>query len=126
MSRSPRDRDHPVPEGPDVPKEEVDGALRRGEIASWLDPREEQEIRNLAAERDLRKLYAIVWLLIVGTQLLVLYTLVVLVGRGFLDLDRWIFTGLLAGTFAQVISVVLVITKNLFPSPAVSAGTASP
>lgn len=76
----------------------------------------QQDIADRKAERGLRRLYAFSWLGIVGVQLLILNLFVFLVGVGFLNLNRWVFGGFLAGTFAEVVGVVLVITKSLFPT----------
>lgn len=97
------------------------------DVSSILQMRSEEErIERLRAllkewdlqqkeERDLRRFYAKVLLGGLGFELALVFVAFFLIAARVLEADKWMTEGFLIGALAQTTSLVLVVTKYLFP-----------
>lgn len=67
-------------------------------------------------DRKMRKLYA-TWLMIaMSAQVVAINVIFALIGRGVLKFDQWIANTFVMAVFAEVVALVLLVVKYLFPA----------
>ncbi len=67
------------------------------------------------AERNLRQIYALVWLTLLSVEIVTVLVLAFLIGFSVVEIDKWIATAFIGGTFGQVSSMAIVVIRYLFP-----------
>ena len=81
-----------------------------------LDPILAEDVEDLRQDREQRKLYAKwAYCLMVG-QLIVLNALMGGVGVGCLEYDKYLFHAYVLATFGEIVGVVYLVAKYLFPA----------
>ncbi|MBO9490351.1 hypothetical protein J7384_08260 [Endozoicomonas sp. G2_1] len=75
-----------------------------------------ERVEDSKADRELKKSYARWFVYILIGQLIVMNIAFFCVGFGWLSFDEWSLNLYMGGTLAEVFGVILVITKNLFPT----------
>lgn len=80
------------------------------------DPLIREKVEDSKADRELKKFYANWFIKILIVQLLIMNLLFFCVGFQWLTFDEWSLNLYMGGTLAEVFGVILVITKNLFPT----------
>lgn len=103
--------------------------LEKGSLASLIksslqdkskttptDPLISEKVEDSKADRELKKSYASWFIKILIGQLVVMNILFFCVGFKWLSFDEWSLNLYMGGTLAEVFGVILVITKNLFPT----------
>lgn len=80
------------------------------------DPLANEKIEDSKADRKLKKTYATWFILILIGQLLIMNVVFFMVGFGYLTFQEWTLNLYMTGTLLEVFGVILVITKNLFPT----------
>ena len=92
---------------------------RTGEAQSIKDlpPTKQLEARDRAQDIGLKRIYAWVYLVMMGVQILIADTVFVLYAELGVDwrLPSAVIIGWLSATVVEVIGVVLVVTRSLFP-----------
>ncbi|QTL33985.1 hypothetical protein [Pseudoalteromonas viridis] len=83
-----------------------------------VDPMQVQKVKDAESDRGLKQRYALWFIVILAVQLLIMNLVLVLVGMDKLHFEEWTLNLYMAGTLAEVFGVILVITKNLFPTKA--------
>ncbi|MBS3797173.1 hypothetical protein [Pseudoalteromonas sp. BDTF-M6] len=83
---------------------------------SPTDPLINEQVEDSKADRELKKSYANWFIIILIGQLIVMNAAFFCVGFGWLSFDEWSLNLYMGGTLAEVFGVILVITKNLFPT----------
>jgi len=73
-------------------------------------------VEDSKTDRSLKSMYAKSFIAILALQLIVMNLIFVLSGTEVLAFEEWELELYMGGTMAQVFGVVLVITKNLFPT----------
>ncbi|AZZ97381.1 hypothetical protein [Pseudoalteromonas sp. R3] len=81
-----------------------------------VDPMQAQKVKDAESDRDLKQKYAWWFIGILVVQLFIMNAVLVLVGLEKLQFEEWTLNLYMAGTLAEVFGVILVITKNLFPT----------
>lgn len=76
-------------------------------LESWSEQKTE--------ERKLRKLYALCFVVILGLQILVLNTVLILIGCKVLSISEVQFNVFFVSMFGEITAFVLIVTKYLFP-----------
>ena len=66
-------------------------------------------------ERNLRLVYGSALLALLAGQIIAVTTLAYLIGLGIINLDRWVATSFVAGTFGEVSGMAYVVVRYLFP-----------
>ncbi|MBB1333820.1 MULTISPECIES: hypothetical protein [unclassified Pseudoalteromonas] len=80
------------------------------------DPLVSEKVEDSKADRELKKSYANWFIKILIGQLIVMNIVFFCVGFGWLAFDEWSLNLYMGSTLAEVFGVILVITKNLFPT----------
>ncbi|MCG7563738.1 MULTISPECIES: hypothetical protein [unclassified Pseudoalteromonas] len=83
-----------------------------------VDPMQVQKVKDAESDRGLKQKYAWWFIGILVVQLFIMNLVLVLVGMDKLHFEEWTLNLYMAGTLAEVFGVILVITKNLFPTKA--------
>lgn len=81
------------------------------ERISQIQNREARE----RGERNLRLIYATALLALLVGQIIAVTTLAFLIGFGIINLDRWVATSFVAGTFGEVSGMAFLVVRYLFP-----------
>lgn len=91
-------------------------ASRAQEIRELPSSLEGEELKRREHDRDLRDKYAnwCMWIMI--GQLALLNLLFIGVGVGCIKYTDWLFHAYLVGTLGEIVAIVIVIAKYLFPS----------
>lgn len=76
-------------------------------LESWSEQKTE--------ERKLRKLYALCFVVILGLQIIILNTVLILVGCKVLSISEVQFNVFFVSMFGEITAFVLIVTKYLFP-----------
>lgn len=99
-----------------IAAEEIHQSLRDPSKTTPASPLEGERVKDSEQDRDLKRKYAhqFMWVLIV--QLFIMNVIFIVDGTGMLRFDIWTLNLYTGGTLAEVFGIVLVITKNLFPS----------
>ena len=79
--------------------------------------RKRVEIDGLEDLRSLRKQYAKQFFWMLAAQLMALNLIFILAGCGMLSFSGYTLQTFILGTLVQIVSVILVIAKHLFPTP---------
>lgn len=74
-----------------------------------------QDNKDRAQDRDLKKLYAKRMIHVLISQLLIMNLIIIGVGFRWIYLENWVLSIFMSGTLAEVFGIVLIITKSLFP-----------
>lgn len=83
-----------------------------------LDPERKERIADKQSDRDLKRRYAKYFLFILAGQLVVMNSVFMAHGFGWLDYDKYVLHLYMGGTLLEIFGVVLVITRSLFPAAA--------
>ena len=97
----------PVPFG-EIPSD----AITTYERVQRIQSREAQE----SGERRLRLVYALSFLTLMVLHLGATWTVVFLLGFGWIELDRWVATTFISGSLSQVVGLLWLVTRYLFPA----------
>ncbi len=95
---------------------EIHHSLQDPTKTTTVHPLLEQKIRDSEQDRSLKKKYAYWFVKILICQLIIMNLVFICVGVGKLHFETWSLNLYTSGTLAEVFGIVLVITKNLFPS----------
>ena len=68
-------------------------------------------------ERLLRRTYGWALLALLTIEIIAVLVIAFLIGFGVVDLDRWVATTFIGGTFTQVSGLAYLIVRHLFPAP---------
>lgn len=74
-----------------------------------------QEDKDKESDRELKRNYAYWFIGILIAQLIIMNTVFIIVGLGYLKFEEHVLELYMGGTLAEVFGVIVVITKNLFP-----------
>lgn len=80
------------------------------------DPLITERVEDSKADRELKKYYASWFIKILIGQLVVMNIVFFSVGFKWLAFEQWTLNLYMSGTLAEVFGVILVVTKNLFPT----------
>lgn len=108
--------DDEAPQGPSRPDEPVENAVDVGS-ARPLPPLDREKVADKRQDRQLKKFYAQLIVGLMGVQLLiadVVFVMYAWKGRGW-DVQPEVMQAWLLATVVELIGVVIVITRNLFP-----------
>lgn len=78
-----------------------------------------------SGERKLRFTYALAFLALIAVHLGATWTVVFLLGFGLMDLDRWVATTFISASLSQVVGLLWLVTRYLFPSESGISDTAA-
>jgi hypothetical protein len=96
--------------------DEIKTSLADTKITTKADPLVEQKVKDAESDRDLKEKYAKDFVRILVVQLVIMNCVFVLSGFKILEFEKWTLDLYMGGTLAEVFGIVLVITKNLFPT----------
>ena len=68
-------------------------------------------------ERLLRRIYAWALLALLSIEIIAVLLMAFLIGFGVVELDRWVATTFIGGTFTQVSGLAYLVVRYLFPAP---------
>ena len=68
-------------------------------------------------ERLLRRIYAWALLVLLTIEIIAVLLIAFLIGFGVVELDKWVATTFIGGTFTQVSGLAYLIVRHLFPVP---------
>ncbi len=102
--------------------QQIKDQLRYSEKTQPTHPMLEQKIRNLASDRDMKRLYARGFIAILLVQLIAMNLIFIAAGLEWINFKQWQLELYMGGTLAEVFGIVLVITKNLFPQSKTETG----
>ena len=68
-------------------------------------------------ERLLRRIYGLALLALLSIEIIAVLAIAFLIGFGIIELDKWVATTFIGGTFTQVSSLAFLIVRYLFPAP---------
>lgn len=86
--------------------------------ATEVDPLTQSQLDDAALNRQLKERHAKAFARILIGQLIAMNFIFFATGLGWLHYERWTLDLFMSGTLAEIFGVVLVITKNLFPTQA--------
>ena len=90
--------------------------ILKGSAAQPVDPMTQADLDDRKTDRTLKSTYAIWFIYILIGQLLLMNVIVFLAGLKVLVYEEWVLNLFMSGTLAEVFLIVMVITKNLFPT----------
>lgn len=92
------------------------GEIPPDEIATYerIQRIQSREARE-SGERGLRFMYALAFLALIVFHLGATWTVVFLLGFGLMELDRWVATTFISGSLSQVVGLLWLVTRYLFP-----------
>ena len=96
-------------------------AITTYERVQQIQSREARE----SGERRLRFMYALAFLSLIVFHLGATWTVVFLLGFSVITLDRWVATTFISGSLSQVVGLLWLVTRYLFPSEPGAATTAA-
>lgn len=76
-------------------------------------------------ERKLRMGYALAFLALMALHLVAIWAVIFLLGFGLIELDRWVTTTFISGSLGQIVGIIWVVTRYLFPAEPGAAGSAA-
>lgn len=97
----------PVPFG-EIPV----GSISTYERIQQIQSREARE----RGERKLRLGYALTFLGLMVLHLVAIWSVIFLLGFGIIELDRWVTTTFISGSLGQIVGIIWLITRYLFPA----------
>lgn len=68
-------------------------------------------------ERLLRRVYGWALLALLAIEITAVLIIAFLIGFGVVELDRWVATTFIGGTFTQVSGLAYLVVRHLFPTP---------
>ena len=84
------------------------------EVYERIQQIQSREARE-SGERRLRFMYALAFLALIVFHLGVTWTVVFLLGFGLMELDRWVATTFISSSLSQVVGLLWLVTRYLFP-----------
>ena len=84
------------------------------EVYERIQQIQSREARE-SGERRLRFMYALAFLALIVFHLGATWTVVFLLGFGLMELDRWVATTFISGSLGQVVGLLWLVTRYLFP-----------
>ena len=97
----------PTPFG-EIPSDEIT-TYERVQLIQFREARER-------GERKLRLGYALTFLGLMAFHLVAIWTVIFLLGFGLIELDRWVTTTFISGSLGQIVGIIWLVTRYLFPT----------
>ncbi|KAB7681375.1 hypothetical protein GBN23_06140 [Plesiomonas shigelloides] len=76
--------------------------------------REHAKTEDLRTDTQLKKIFAVTLLIVLGIQLLLMNIIFALIGAKVLEFENFVINLFMGGTLAEVFGIVLIMTRYLF------------
>ena len=80
------------------------------------DPLTEQTRLDRESDRELKKKYAVMFLIFISLQTFLLFIILFMIGCGWMTFDEWTLKLFIAATITETYGIVRLIVKHLFPT----------